>query len=347
MSLKFFFLFAVVALFTIVGCNKNGSLAPNKTLQTGVDVYVVGYRYASNGHYVATLWKNGKPTRLADSLSNSIAYKIVVNGTNTYISGYTSDAKGIQIEQCWINGVTSSIHTGGTDIAVKGNDIFTVGQYNLGSGIWVPVYWKNGQLQILADLTGQGGAGNANAIAVDGNNVYVAGYYTLGNAAFWKNGLAVPIDTDPAGSEISTIYLQGNDIYLLGFLGLKVAYWKNGIATKLANTSTVADSVRSSVHGIAVSGQDLYIAGSVTSTDRRYDLENYDAAVYWKNGVITRLTTGLHGEANDITIQGNDIYVAGEDQPNNFYGGTATYWKNGAPVPLEKGIAYGIVVVPR
>ena len=54
---------------------------------------------------------------------------------------------------------------------------------------------------------------------------------------------------------------------------------------------------------------------------------------FWKNNLPGSLTTSTGSAANDILIDGSDVYIAGYET----YGGStdiAKYWKNGTPVSL-------------
>ncbi|HRG82793.1 MAG TPA: hypothetical protein PLO99_09770, partial [Chitinophagaceae bacterium] len=59
---------------------------------------------------------------------------------------------------------------------------------------------------------------------------------------------------------------------------------------------------------------------------------NIAYACYWKNGTVVPLTsttaTGSDATAEDIFVQGTDVYVVGgEKSATGFY--VARYWKNG------------------
>jgi len=103
-------------------------------------------------------------------------------------------------------------------------------------------------------------------------------------------------------------------------------YWKNGNAVVLSEKPSRASF-------IAVSGNDVYVAGQVAGS-------NHDIAVYWKNGVEIDLTDGSNeAGANSIFVQGTDVYVAGQD------GAAAMYWKNGMPVVLDANATVSNIVV--
>jgi hypothetical protein len=116
-------------------------------------------------------------------------------------------------------------------------------------------------------------------------------------------------------------------------------YWKNGNPFPLDHDPNSSYDVNS----IAVSGDDVYVAGT----------EGGNLAKYWKNGSAVNLTTPIngssHAEARCVVVLGNDVYVAG----NEFDGShqVAKYWKNGAQVNLtddpHDGSANSIFLLER
>jgi hypothetical protein len=112
-------------------------------------------------------------------------------------------------------------------------------------------------------------------------------------------------------------------------------YWANGVATDL-NTGYDLTSPNNNygiVSAVFISGNDLYIAGMVETTNSMIN-----NAVYWKNGVETVLPhSAANSFASSIYVSGHDVYVAGyeydKDQPKY-----AVYWKNGIEVKLTDGI---------
>jgi len=213
-------------------------------------------------------------------------------------------------------------------------DIYVAGMENN-----LPVYWKNGQV-IPLDNISYGFTGTS--IAVVGNDIYVAGtrnelVWNDYAAKYWKNGQAISFG-DAAGA--TSITVAGNDVYVAGWKwepsgsgALAVAkYWKNGQAVPLTDGTKQAFA-----NCIIVNGSDVYVAGQESVNSTPYT--NY-IAKYWKNGVAVLLTSALSDAwANSITIVNNDVYVAG------YENGIAKYWKNGQSVSLSQGNATSIVVV--
>lgn len=127
--------------------------------------------------------------------------------------------------------------------------------------------------------------------------------------------------------------VQGTtDIYVAGYdqdaNGATIAtYWKNGVATKLTNSSTYLPIVT----GISVQGSDVYTSGYYyikSGTHIR------SIACYWKNNTINLLTDSLtESRATGIAVKSNDIYVTGFAGNNGIT--KAVYWKNGIKTTLD------------
>jgi hypothetical protein len=151
-------------------------------------------------------------------------------------------------------------------------------------------------------------------------NIYVAGMQdslVITILRYWKNGTPVTLQTkagftDPSSLAATGIVVTGGDVYVSGndFNQLThhsvTTYWKNG------NSVTVGDgSIDTHANAIAVSGNDVYLAGYETGYNFQTDT-NYTHAVYWKNGERVMLgDTTTFSEAKSIAVSGNDIYVAG------------------------------------
>lgn len=106
------------------------------------------------------------------------------------------------------------------------------------------------------------------------------------------------------------------------------SYSKNLEAPTLISDGT-ADAT---VHGMAVSNSDTYLAGWGVH-------DNAIVAKYWKNGNQVLISDGSKSAfALAIYIYGGDIYVAGyRENPQAGRASLATYWKNGNPTSLSSG----------
>jgi hypothetical protein len=112
------------------------------------------------------------------------------------------------------------------------------------------------------------------------------------------------------------------DIFMAGWESIPhvATYWKNGVVVHLTDATQTAEA-----NAIIVSGNDVYVAGSVNNN-----------AVYWKNGTPHILaysnSTLFYCVANSIAVSGNDVYVAGTSS-GAF--SKALCWKNGIGIPLQ------------
>ena len=127
------------------------------------------------------------------------------------------------------------------------------------------------------------------------------------------------------GNSLITSTTKPADVYVAGYQsdasGKHTAiYWKNGIATTLPDNNQ-----GSQAYAIAVSGQNVYVVGTVSNG-------THSVATIWKNGSPVALTDGtINAYAGGVFVAGSDVYVAGYD------GRGAEYWKNGVPVVLTDG----------
>ena len=112
-------------------------------------------------------------------------------------------------------------------------------------------------------------------------------------------------------------------VYVTGVDDGAVVYWKDEQEFPLvyAQRNYSAGST-----GIAVSNGDVYVSGGVG-----------DTAVYWKNGVATRLPDPDPGSitATGVAVSGTDIYFAGVG--TGSAGNKVVYWKNGVETVVATG----------
>lgn len=160
---------------------------------------------------------------------------------------------------------------------------------------------------------------------INPSKIYIAGIYE-GDACYWKDGVITMLKNVPGKSitsHASSIFVSGNDVYCAGrvinnSIGYPV-YWKNGVENILSNTS-------GSVSSITVSGNDVYVLGNQNQVP-----------CYWKNGVLTLFNATSNSFANDLKVEGNDVYIAGSvTQSGQTSSRSAAYWKNGVLNILPK-----------
>ncbi len=273
-----------------------------------VDIYAAGYDFGN-----VVYWKNGVVNLLGPVTSPSgFGTGIAISGTDVYTSGYLNS-----LAAYWKNSTRTNLTTSGiaeaNAITVSGSDVYVAGTDAAGSGNFA-VYWKNGVRVVLQNsnqLT------NAYTIVVSGTDVYAAGH--VGDSAvYWKNGVRTTLSNNGVARGIA---ISGGDVYVVGRDQLNAVYWKNNIKTILPAISVAT------ANSIAISGTDIYITGKENSANAVYwknsvkatlynsPSENsnatcialfgsdvyiggyfltatYNAGVYWKNGVLTNISTG-------------------------------------------------------
>jgi len=290
---------------------------------SGTDVYVTGYQQSCGSYRCSDagfFWKNGisvgsdLPTYPSSlTISNNDIY---ITGSSLYLLGTGGNAaylkNDVKIELP--SGSTGAISTG---IAVSGNDVYVsgigiTGSVYAGSQKYIAKYWKNGNVINLTDGTN---SAQAWSIAVSGNDAYVAGKEWNGNpyqdasgntykksvAKYWKNNTPVNLSDGTENAITNSITVSGNDVYVAGaewngrsyqIQGISYTYrksiakyWKNGKAVNLTDGSEDAEA-----KSIAVSGNDVYVAGTVNGY-----------ATYWKNGIAVTLSN-VQSDANSIFL---------------------------------------------
>ena len=310
----------------------NGIIVP--PVEADRVVYVAGVEYHNifSLHGYPVVWKNGTAQRLTsiatgNENNGAVAYSIFVSGDAVYVAGESTQnvygpSAPIYTANLWVDGVPREL-SGGTSassVFVSGSDVYVAGRNDSG-----PVVWKNGTPQALV------GGRSANSVFVSGSDVYVGGIRrrttdsVIDDGVIWKNGTVlytlVNDEDERNRTYVSSIYVSGSDVYAAGYvLGRntnsnligKARLWKNGNV----QTLDVGDQ-DSSANSVAVSGNDVYVAGMGGA--------GMQSAMLWKNGVAQRL--GGNGEAKSVFVFGGDVYVCGEDFDGEM--SRATVWKNG------------------
>jgi hypothetical protein len=267
---------------------------------SGNDVYTAGTE-SDGPKSFAKYWRNTTPFVIGDSTSHATA--IAVSGTDVYVAGTGLNSnQSITVAEYWKNGIQTNLSDGSLDahanaVAVSGNNIYVAGsEKNTSTFKFVAKIWLNGQSLNLSDSANDN---EASSMAVSGNDVYVAGnesvpLTSITKAKYWKNGVGVNLTDGNRRAFANSIFVSGNDVYVAG-VELNAAnnafydakYWKNGNEVILATGTGSGNNAKS----IFVLGNDVYVLGTYAGS-----------SVYWKNGIMTYISTNPNEFVNDIFV---------------------------------------------
>jgi len=263
--------------------NSDESAAVLSITVQGTDIYLGGYlNKPSSKSQIACYWKNGTRVDIdTDQDFGSSAVSIAVSNNTVYTCGWQNGSAVYRK-----NGTTfkAAISPSGRDtynaIAISGNDIYIGGYYTSATTFKaVPTYWKN---DVLAQLPAPAGHhGIVQDIAIKGADFYAVGY-TLEEdgknevATYWKNGTPVKLGDGSVSTQIKSIAIAGDDIYMAGTINRKtMVCWKND---KIIFTDVTTPQESSYPMDIYIFKNDVYIAGNLY-------LNNISSKpLYWKNG---------------------------------------------------------------
>lgn len=245
------------------------------------------------------LWRNGTVEDITDGSTSISCTSIAIAGTNTYITGNTSNGpvywKNKELHEL-SPGIIGATHA----IAIYGTDIYVAG--NSGSNSYA-AYWKNGALTYL----NEDADGYASNIAFAGSDVYFSGSVSDGSKylpRYWKNGIENPLATDVEvfAEDIKT---NGDDVYVLGFtVGsapiFSIKYWKNGVI------KSVSGSNQAQAYSMFIKGDDVYVAGYEKVSDTFFPR-------FWKNEVAQEgpFDAETSGFVRKIIVINDDIIMSG------------------------------------
>ena len=214
---------------------------------SGNNIYIAGSVW-QGAVPVATVWKDGTPTKICTSLSQ--ARGVFVSGRDVYAAGAINNDKGIPVATMWKNSVATSLSDGNTDaicyaICVSGGNVYAVGYVKNTSGIDVAFMWKNGAATKLGDGTTPS---RAYDVCVSGSNVYVAGEKKA--PCMWKNGQA--IEYGVKGGALNSVCIYGNDVYAAGNVLGYPFVWKNGVPTSYDKNESGTRYTSGNINSIVV-----------------------------------------------------------------------------------------------
>ncbi|HMI60205.1 MAG TPA: Ig-like domain-containing protein [Puia sp.] len=279
--------------------------------------------------------------------ANATNAKVLFSSSNTSVVKVDSTGRitGISLGTATVTAASSDIPSLAVTIqvaVVKQYKIYIAGYSPTLDYSQQPFVWVNGTATFLSPgYTSY----NAQCLALSGTDVFIGGTTINRNnwevASYWKNGIPVQV-SDPANdfqSYTTAIAVSGGDIFVASYAVREQAcpncngpiwnayYYRigsGGTSRVLLNTDT--NRISTVAYGMAISGNDVYIAGALQSDNF------YRVATYWKNdvnGAVALTPGGSWAEATAIGVQGGDVYVAGYDGCPNF--GclrTAKLWKN-------------------
>ena len=303
------------------------SFTVNPAIAANTTIYIAGFASltSNNDVQVAEEWQlnPGTPTATTTVLSipsgmtNTQANAMAVSGSDVYVAGYgwgSTDRSAVY----WSNNGAATIlpssmtFSQANGIAVSSGNVYVAGGTWNSNGDGSAVLWVNGTATTLSPLPCGGGSViyGANGVAVSGGNVYVAGYSECGSieaAVYWlNNGAAIALPY-PKGdvnnyADALGILASGSDVYVAGGSLMSAlqfgsennaAYWINGMPITLYLPSDSANSpanpASGQASGIALSGSDVYVVGTVFAP---YNAE------YWVNGGQATLLPMASGTYN-------------------------------------------------
>jgi hypothetical protein len=208
------------------------------------------------------------------------------------------------------------------------------------SGTQPASYWKISLSSTAPDLSPKllNDATQITSIVTSGADVYMAGSSADNSGIYWHNGLPVAVSN---AAQILYLAVAGGNVYGAGFdRPGNIAYWTNGIETDLNGTLPTGVGYSFLPSGISVSGNNVYISGSISYTLSPGNLGYYgETAIYWANSALVNLYQHGYGGAvypatTGVAASGNDVYVAGNMDINADTMAWCGYWKNNTKVDL-------------
>lgn len=262
---KFGFVF--LAILTLISCNKNDDFEPNSLNPSSVDVYVTG-KFNGNPCY----WKNTQLFLLDDGgISNSIAEKVMVSGSDVYVLGNTRYLNALY----WKNGVLidlkSQLNPNNepffqiNDMYIDGNDVYFCG--HIGNYTTREIcYWKNGVKTTISSNDN----GSAYSMLISNNDLYFTAQGNSGRG-YYKNGVFTDETYYSVSFGLSKI---NNDVYLFGYKDSTLTgsnyqgYFKNlttGVSTYLSNLDYVRNLNGDNNNLYYSDGVNFYINNTLTT----------------------------------------------------------------------------------
>jgi trimeric autotransporter adhesin len=340
------------------GTNWTGIAGINSSYDSGLAGYgstgiIVGGSCPTAGTRGLSLWNgsNWMPSALGlasdYSSLNADVRALAASGPNTYVGGEFTTADGSPANHIakwdgtnW-SGLGPGVNGAVYAVAISDSNVYVGGYFTLAGGIaanniarWDGASWSN---------LDSGVNGAVYSIAVSGKHVYAGGAFTnagkatANNIARWDGANWSGLGGGMNGA-VLTVGVSGPEIYAGGYFTTAGGATARGIAKwSSAGWSPLGSGLSDQnanfypypfVSGIAISGTDVYVAGTFTHAGGT--LVNHVAK--WNGSSWSALGSGIHipfycdkyycgylGGSWTITVSGSDVYVGGSFATDNGY----------------------------
>ena len=256
-------------------------------------VYMVGHQTSTPGtmdyYERGTIWKNGTII-FQEEQTNSVVRDLCVSGSDVYAVG---DLNGTPVY--WENEEAILLPNKGNPqtswanaVSVQNGNVYVMGyEFNGSDASSITVLWKNGELTDV-ELGGEG-----LCMYLTDNDIYCL-FEKNEMTYLYKNGeitdTGLKTWTGFGGPHFQTLFVDGEDVYIIGQQDGIAKIWKNGVVSLL----TTEDN-QCALTGICVYNKDVYVVGY----DFAYDENNNQSTVVklWKNGEESIIDTSSWSHA--------------------------------------------------
>jgi hypothetical protein len=312
---------------------------------SGSDLYAGGIFTTAGGSAANGIGKwNGSSwsalgsgvTSGGDEVGTSVK-ALAVSGSDLYAGGIFTTAGGSAANRVakWNGSSWSALGSGmnGTDpygqgpsvsaLAVSGSDLYAGGVFTTASGSVANsiAKWNGSSWSAMHSVLGSGMDGGVSALAVSGSDLYAGGgFMTAGGSAAsyiakWNGSSWSGLGSGMDGGGVSALAVSGSDLYAGGQFTTAGGVSANHIAKWNGSSWTVLGSGMAgggerifggpSVYALAVSGSDLYAAGSFT-TAGGYGANN---VAKWNGSSWSALGSGIDDVVFALAVSGSDLYA--------------------------------------
>ena len=280
---------------------------------SGNDLYVAGHQVPPPGsepeHYRenATIWKNGAILYDGSVFDLATTCDILVFNNDLYAVGLGNNSAPYirkNNEISWLPKRLEDKNNWAQSVAESNGNIYVMGRnvtaHNNYFGTNQTFFWKN---QKLMDYVIDG---DGLCMSVQDDNIYCLVEKTDGLLYLWKNGsmTATGLSYSPhgiVGPNFKQLFIDGEDIYIIGHQDGIAKIWKNGEVSMLTDENNDI-----SMSGIYVHNKDVYVIGYKIMYSAR---PQYSIVKLWKNGEeITLDNGGWITYACGIVVTDNENY---------------------------------------